>query len=301
MAMAAVRPLEVDVAALAETRARAGFGVRFLRRLWRSKLALVGTVVLVVIMIMCAAAPLISHQDPNYQSLLQQMQPPAPGHPLGFDELGRDEWTRMLYGGRLSLFIGLFGTVLGMVIGTVVGAIAGYAGGWLDDLIGRLLDVLLSFPFILLAILIAAVLGSGVRPVMIALTIGYLPYFARIVRGSVLQLRESEYVQAAKALGASDGRTLFRHILPNTLDTVLVQFTLSAASAILVAAALSFLGLGVQAPTAEWGAMVQSASNYFQQDPALVFYPGVAIFVTVLSINLLGDVLRDVLDPKMVN
>ena len=285
----------------ADVRPRASFGRRFLRRLWRNKVALVATVVLAVIILACAFAPLITHQSPNTQNLLNQLNGPSPGHPLGMDELGRDELARLLYGGRLSIMIGLFGAVFGMVSGVIIGGVMGYVGGWLDMVLGRVLDIFLSFPGILLAILLAAFLGPGIKTVMVALTIWFMPIFARIVRGSVLQLREMEYVAAARAVGSSGGRALFRHILPNTLDAVIVNFTLSAAASILIEAALSFLGLGVQPPTAEWGAMVESAKQYLQQDPMIVFYPGLAIFVTVMSINLLGDVLRDVLDPKMVD
>jgi peptide/nickel transport system permease protein len=284
-----------------EIRTRAGFGKRFVRRLWRSKVALVATVLLAVIVLACAFAPLITHQSPNAQSLLDQLNPPSPGHPLGLDELGRDELARLLYGGRWSILIGLFGAAFGMVVGVIVGGVMGYVGGWLDMLLGRVLDVFLSFPGVLLAILLATFLGPGIKTMMVALTIWFTPIFARIVRGSVLYVRELEYVSAARAVGSSSARALFRHILPNTLDAVIVNFTLSAAASILIEAALSFLGLGVQPPTPEWGAMVQSASQYLQQDPMIVFYPGLAIFVTVMSINLLGDVLRDVLDPKMVS
>jgi len=292
-------PLLADAAPSEGARPRAGFGVRFVRRLWRSKMALVGTILLVAIILACALAPLLTSQNPDTQNLLLQLAPPSPGHPLGMDELGRDEFSRLLYGGRISLFIGLFGSVAGMAIGVVVGAVSGFVGGWLDEIVMRVIDIMLAFPGILLAILIAAVLGASLGTVLIALTIWWTPGFARIVRGGVIQTRESEFVQAAEAMGASRMRTLFRHILPNTMASIIVYFTLSVASSILTAAALSFLGLGVQPPQAEWGAMVYSGSAYLQQDPSLVLDPGLAIFVTVMSINLLGDVLRDVLDPRM--
>jgi peptide/nickel transport system permease protein len=282
-------------------RSSVGFGRRFLRRLWQNKVALVATVVLAGILVVCALAPLLTHENPDVQNLLAQLAPPSAGHPLGTDELGRDEWSRLLYGGRYSLFVGLFGAVFGMVVGSIVGAVAAFAGGWVDIFIGRILDIFLSFPGVLLAILLASLLGPGIRTVMVALTIWFFPVFARIMRASVLEVRESEFVVAARAQGSSSLRVLFRHILPNTLDAILVNFTLSAASSILIEAALSFLGLGVQPPTPEWGAMVEGASQYLQQDPAIVFYPGLAIFLTVMSINLLGDVLRDVLDPRGQN
>lgn len=278
---------------------RPGFVVRFARRLWRSKMALIGTVFLFVIVVACLLAPVLTTQSPNTQNLLLQLAPPSAGHPLGMDELGRDEFSRMLFGGQISLFIGVFGSVAGMVIGVLVGALAGFLGGWFDEVVMRVIDIMLAFPGILLAILIAAVLGASLGTVLIALTVWWTPGFARIVRGGVIQTRQNDYVQAAVALGASRGRVLFRHVLPNNLASIIVYFTLSVASSILTAAALSFLGLGVQPPTAEWGAMVYSGSGYLQQDPSLVLYPGLAIFVTVMSINLLGDVLRDVLDPRM--
>lgn len=278
---------------------RKPLAVRFIRRLWRSKLAFVGTVLLVVIVLACVLAPFLTNQNPDAQSLLSQLATPSPGHPLGMDELGRDEFARMLYGGQISLFIGVFGSVAGMVIGVLLGAVSGFVGGWFDEVAMRVVDILLAFPGILLAILIAAVLGGSMATVLIALTIWWTPGFARIVRSGVIQARGNDYVQAAQALGAKPSRILFRHVLPNTMATIIVYFTLSVASSILTAAALSFLGLGVQPPRAEWGAMVYSASGYLQQDPALVLFPGLAIFITVMSINLLGDVLRDVLDPRM--
>jgi peptide/nickel transport system permease protein len=278
---------------------RAGFGLRFWRRLTRNKLAFVTTALLAAIIVACLAAPLLTGQNPNAQNLLAQLAPPSAQHLLGMDELGRDEFARLLYGGRVSLFIGLFGAVLGMIIGVILGAAAGFVGGWLDNILMRVVDIMLAFPGILLAILIAAVLGASLGTVLVALTIFWIPGFARIVRAGVLSVKASEYVQAARAMGASGVRTLARHILPNTSAVILVNFTLSVASSILTAAALSFLGLGVQPPTAEWGSMVYNGSQYLQQDPGLVLYPGAAIFVVVIAINVLGDVLRDVLDPKM--
>ena len=294
-----IDPAAEAAGAIAAPATRPGFGRRFARRLWRNKLALVATAILVAVIVLCAFAPLFTSQNPDTQNLLAQLGPPGPGHPLGLDELGRDEWSRLLYGGQVSLFIGVFGAVAGMVLGVLWGAIAGYYGGWIDQLLMRVVDVMLAFPGILLAILMAAVLGASLQTVLIVLTIYWTPSFARLVRGSVLQLREDEYVQAAVAMGAPSWRVLVRHVLPGTFSSVIVFFTLNVASSILTAAALSFLGLGVQPPTPEWGAMVYSAADYLQQDPAIVLYPGLAIFVTVISINLLGDVLRDVLDPKM--
>jgi peptide/nickel transport system permease protein len=290
---------EILNADAAELRSRPGFMRRFMRRLWHNKLALVTTTLLVLLVLACIGAPLLTHQNPNTQSLLEQFSPPMAGHPLGMDELGRDEWSRLLYGGRLSMLIGLTGAVFGMVIGVVMGSLAGYIGGWVDEILMRAVDILLSFPGILLAILIAAVLGPSVTTILVALTVWWTPVFARIVRGNILQARENDYVQAAAAMGAARTRILVRHILPNTMSAIVVQFTLSVASSILTTAALSFLGLGVQPPTAEWGAMVYSGADYLQQDPTLVLYPGAAIFLAVFSINVLGDVLLDVLDPKM--
>lgn len=278
---------------------RTGFARRFLKQLARNRAAGVSAVLLVLIILAAILAPLLTQYNPNAQNLLARLALPSARHWLGTDSLGRDEFARILYGGRISLAIGLFGSLGGLVLGVVLGGLSGYLGGWFDTLSMRFIDIMMSFPGVLLAILIAAVLGPGMGNVIVALTIWFTPTFARITRGNFLALRSREFVEAAKASGASGWRIMLRHMLTNSLAAIIVYMTLSVARSILVAAALGFLGLGVQPPTAEWGAMVSAAGGYIQLDPNLLLFPGAAICVTVLSINLVGDVLRDVLDPRL--
>lgn len=280
-------------------RHRDTFTRRFARRLLHNRATGVSAVVLVLVVLVVIVAPEVIGQSPTSQDLLSQFQSPSSQHWLGTDQLGRDEFARLVYGGRVSLVIGVVGALGGLVIGTTLGLITGYVGGWLDDGVMRIIDVMLSFPGVLLAILIAAVLSPGVLTVMIALTVWFTPSFARITRGSVLSLREADFVLAERALGASGSRILIRHILVNCISPIIVFLTLSVASSILVAASLSFLGLGVQPPTPEWGAMVSDAQNFLQQFPGLILWPGLAIFITVLSVNILGDGLQDVLNPRI--
>jgi peptide/nickel transport system permease protein len=220
---------------------------------------------------------------------------------MGIDGNGRDEFSRMLYGARLSLMIGLSTVSFAIIIGTCLGAIAGYVGGWWDNIIMRVMDVLLAFPSLLLAIAIVTMLGPGLINALLAIGIVSIPSYARVVRSSVLIVRETDYVSASKAIGASTVAILFRHILPNVLTPLIVQGTLGIATAILDAAALSFLGLGAQPPTPEWGSMLGAERNQVFTAPHLVFYPGLAIMLTVLSFNLLGDGLRDALDPRLAH
>jgi ABC-type dipeptide/oligopeptide/nickel transport system permease subunit len=222
-------------------------------------------------------------------------------HFMGIDGNTRDLFSRIVFGARLSLQVGIATVTLAIIIGGLLGAIAGFVGGWLDDVIMRTLDVLMAFPSLLLAIAIVSALGPGLLNALLAIAIVEIPIFARVVRSSVITIRELDFVMASKSLGASDLRILFTRILPNSLTPLIVQGTLGIASAILSAAALSFLGLGAQPPTPEWGAMMGSERNSVFSAPFLVFFPGLAIMVTVLSFNLLGDALRDVLDPRLVH
>lgn len=222
-------------------------------------------------------------------------------HIMGIDGNTRDLFSRIVFGARLSLQVGIATVTLAIIIGGLLGAIAGFVGGWLDDVIMRTLDVLMAFPSLLLAIAIVSALGPGLLNALLAIAIVEIPIFARVVRSSVITIRELDFVMASKSLGASDLRILFTRILPNSLTPLIVQGTLGIASAILSAAALSFLGLGAQPPTPEWGAMMGSERNSVFSAPFLVFFPGLAIMVTVLSFNLLGDALRDVLDPRLVH
>jgi ABC-type dipeptide/oligopeptide/nickel transport system permease subunit len=222
-----------------------------------------------------------------------------PQHIMGIDGNVRDEFSRVIYGTRISLFIGFITIGAAIVVGTVLGAIAGYFGGWVSTTIMRILDVVLAFPFLLLAIAIVAVLGPGLVNAMIAIAIINVPAFARVIRSSVLSVREEEYVMAARTIGASPWRALFLHILPNSISPLIVQGTLGIGTAILETAALSFIGMGAQPPDPEWGAMLAAERNQVFSAPHLVFFPGLAIMITVLGFNLLGDGLRDALDPRL--
>jgi peptide/nickel transport system permease protein len=244
------------------------------------------------------AGPWFIPSDPNAQQLALRLAGPSWSHPLGLDELGRDILARLAIGARVSLLVGLVVVSVSATIGVLVGAVAGYRGGLVDDVLGRVMDVLLAFPGMLLAIALVAVLGPSIGHVVIALgVIGWVGY-ARLVRGQVLKIREFDYVHAAHALGASSFRILLRHVLPATLAVVTVQATLGMAGAVLAEASLSFLGLGVQPPTPSWGAMLDAGRSHLLDAPHLAIAPGAAIAFMVLSFNLAGDVLRDKLDPK---
>ncbi len=257
-----------------------------------------GGAIVILAVVAAVIAPWAVPYDPSSQQLSLRLDGPGLHHPFGLDELGRDIFSRVLAGARISLLVGV--TVVGVscLVGIFLGAVAGYFGGWLDDLISRGIDVLLAFPGILLAIALVAVLGPSLTNVVIALSvIGWVGY-ARLVRGQVLRARELEFVQAARALGASTWRILFRHVVPTTMSAVTVQATLGMAGAILAEAALSFLGLGVQPPAPSWGTMLNGGRLHLLDAPHLTIFPGVAIAVLVLGFNFLGDGLRDALDPK---
>jgi peptide/nickel transport system permease protein len=258
----------------------------------------VGAIIVLLTVFAAVAAPWVVPYDPSSQQLSLRLERPSPAHPFGLDELGRDIFSRVLAGARISLLVGITVVSISSVAGIVLGAIAGYFGGWLDEAISRSIDVLLAFPGILLAIALVAVLGPSLRNVVMALSaIGWVGY-ARLVRGQVLRAREFEFVQAARALGAGTSRILFRHVVPTTLPAVMVQATLGMAGAILAEASLSFLGLGVQPPTPSWGTMLNGGRVHLLDAPHLTIFPGAAIAVLVLGFNFLGDGLRDVLDPK---
>ena len=243
-------------------------------------------------------APVLTAHDPSAQTLALRLEGPSSAHLLGLDELGRDVWSRLLAGARISLLVGLVVVGVSATIGLVVGAVAGYLGGAIDELISRVIDILLAFPGILLAIALVAVLGPSLTNVVLALTaIGWVGY-ARLVRGQVLKARELEFVQAARALGAGPARLLSRHIIPTAIPALVVQATLGMAGAILAEAALSFLGLGVQPPTPSWGAMINGGRVHLIDAPHLTLFPGLAIALLVLGFNFLGDGLRDRLDPR---
>ncbi|MFZ1239998.1 MAG: ABC transporter permease [Anaerolineae bacterium] len=281
--------------------------------LLRTKSAILGMVILGVLILTAIFAPLIAPYDPDQVLIgienikmrsgpcihLLGCAPETPQHILGVDGNVRDLFSRMVFGARVSLLIGLSTVGFAIIIGTLLGAIAGYAGGWADNLIMRLMDVLLAFPALLLAIAIVTVLGEGLTNALLAIGIVSIPTYARVSRASVLAIKELDFVNATRAVGATPNRILFRSILPHVLTPLIVQGTLGIATAILDAAALSFLGLGAQPPMAEWGSMLGAERNQVFTSPHLVFFPGLAIMLTVLGFNLLGDGLRDALDPRL--
>jgi len=268
-------------------------------RFRRNRLALAGLVVVVVLAVAAAGAPWLAPADPAKQSLIEKRARPGEKFLLGADEFGRDILSRIIYGSRVALLVGLLSVAIALGVGLTLGCLAGFAGGWLDVLIMRGVEVLLAFPYLLLAIAVVSALGPGVLNTTIAVGIWGTPTVIRLVRGAVLTARESEYVNAARALGATAGRVLTRHVLRNILPTVIVYSTLFMANAILVEAALSFLGLGVPPPTPSWGLMVSSGRDFLLVAPHIATVPGLAITVAVLGFNLLGDGLRDALDPRL--
>lgn len=271
------------------------------RRLLKSKIGLAGLVMIGALLLVAIFAPYIAPYEPNEQNILFRYQAPSAKHWLGTDEMGRDILSRIIYGSRISLQVGLISISLALLVGVILGLMAGYYGGFIDMLVMRLMDIMLAFPAILLAIAIVAILGPQLQNAMIAIAIINIPRFARVIRSSTLSIKESEYIKAARALGAKDIRIITRHLFPNALAPLIVQTTLSIATAILEAAALSFLGLGAQPPSPEWGAMLTDARSALQKAPWVATFPGLAIIFGVLGFNLLGDGLRDALDPKMKN
>ncbi|MFZ5992973.1 MAG: ABC transporter permease [Deinococcota bacterium] len=272
---------------------------RMLRSFRANRLALAGTVMLLLLALGAGFAPWLSPYSPTQTDFAALQQPPSGKHPLGTDELGRDILARILYGARVSLVAGLVSVSIALVLGGIIGLLAGFYGGWLDELLMRLTDAMLAFPFLVLAIALAAVLGPSLHNTLLAIGIVTTPVFARLVRGQTLAERPREYVQAALALGAGDGRVLLRHLLPNILGPLIVQASLSTAAAVLAEATLSFLGLGVQPPTPSWGSMLNAARGYLAYAPWMAIFPGLAIFLAVLAFNLIGDGLRDALDPRL--
>jgi peptide/nickel transport system permease protein len=260
-----------------------------------------GLVIVIVTVLAAVAGPFLSPYDSSAQELARRLEAPSLAHPLGLDELGRDILARLLQGARISLMVGLAVVSVSSTVGMLFGSIAGYFGGRVDDLISRVIDVLMAFPGILLAIALVAVLGPSLTNVVLALSvIGWVGY-ARLVRGQALRAREFEFVQAARACGASSARIVLRHILPTAFPAVVVQATLGMAGAIIAEAALSFLGLGVQPPTPSWGTMLDAGRAHLFDAPHLTVFPGLAIALLVLGFNFLGDGLRDRVDPKMVS
>ncbi|WP_021878262.1 ABC transporter permease [Paenibacillus sp. P22] len=270
---------------------------------WRSfrknRLAMVGLGIIVFFVLIAVLAPFIAPYDYKEQELVNRLHKPGGEHWFGTDDLGRDIFSRIIYGTRISLWIGISSVVGSIVAGTMLGIVAGYYGRWLDALISRFFDILLAFPGILLAIAIVAALGPSLQNALLAIAIVNVPVFGRLVRARVLSLREEEYIMAARAIGMKNSRILWQHILPNCLGPIIVQGTLGIATAIIEAAALGFLGMGAQPPEPEWGKMLSDSRQFIQNAPWTVIFPGLSIMLTVLGFNLIGDGLRDVLDPRM--
>ncbi len=265
--------------------------------LLRDKRATAGLILLTIIVIGTLFAPLISPYDPQSQEF-DILEAPSTTHILGTDDLGRDLFTRILYGARISLFVGVVTVAISLVVGVTMGVLSGYYGGWIDTILMRYIDLQWAFPNFIIAVYLVAVFGTGLSNVIVAVTLAFLDDFARITRGMVLTIREEEYVLAARSVGASDLHIMLRHILPNAMAPIIVQATISVSYAILAEAALSFLGLGVKPSTPTWGLIVSDARSFFSRAWWLGIYPGVAIMLTVLSINFLGDALRDILDVR---
>lgn len=266
----------------------------------RHRLALVGAGILIGLIGVAVLAPLLAPYDPLEQNLYKRLQAPSLTYPLGTDDFGRDILSRIIYGARISLRIGLISISIALSVGSALGLVAGYRGGGLDTVVMRLMDIMLAFPSILLAIAIVAVTGPGIENVMVAVSIVMVPQYARLVRACVLSIREMAYVEAARALGGGEVRILLASVLPNCAAPLIVQSTLSMGTAILDAAGLSFLGLGAQPPVPEWGAMLSGGRELLLKAPWVMTFPGLAIFTVVLGLNLFGDGLRDALDPKRI-
>lgn len=268
-------------------------------RLRQNRLALAGLVLILIFMLMAVFAPLIAPYDPYRIDENAVLSPPSVEHPLGTDSFGRDVLSRMVYGARISFKVGLISVGIALTAGVVIGAVAGYYGRWVDTALSRVIDILFSFPDILLALVIMAVLGASLTNVMIAIGIVYTPIFARITRGTVLEIKESLFIDAARVLGAGRLTILRRHILPNAMAPIIVQTTLSLAFAILAEAALSFIGLGVEPDTPSWGIMLNEGKDWMEAAWWIAVFPGLAITLAVLGFNVLGDGLRDALDPRL--
>ncbi len=272
------------------------------RRLKRDKTAVISGIILLIIILVAIFAPLLAPHDPYTVALADRLQAPfSPGHILGTDQLGRDILSRLMYGGRISVAIGALAVAIALILGTTIGLLAGYYKGWVDTISIFGINILNAFPYILLAIAIIAALGPGLTNAMIAIAIVGIPYYARIVRGIVFSLRERDFIQAEKALGASNFRIITRHILPNCLSPIIVAATLDVGWMIVMAAGLSFLGLGAQPPTAEWGVMLSEGQEFIRNAPYISLLPGAMIFIVVLCLNFLGDGMRDALDPNLKN
>jgi peptide/nickel transport system permease protein len=259
----------------------------------------IGLSVVGLMIFLAATADFLTPYDPNYQDYTQFRQPPSLDHPFGTDQVGRDVYSRVIYGTRISLLVGVVAVGIGMTAGVLIGLVAGLYRGWLDEVLMRVMDAIHAFPALVLALAITAALGTGIINIMIAIGIVYMPSYARLVRGQVLSVRERDFVVAAQILGATIPRLMFLHIWPNVTAPIIVQASLNVSTAILTEASLSFLGLGVRPPTPSWGSSLQGGYQYLSTAPWLSIYPGIAIFIAVLAFNLFGDGLRQLLDPRL--
>jgi peptide/nickel transport system permease protein len=269
------------------------------RKLAANRLALLGAAIILILVVTALIGPYLDPSDPTTMNFNDQFLAPSTSHIMGTDDFGRDIFSRIVNGARQSLQVGIVSVLIGAVTGSLIGLISGYFGGWFDLISQRFIDVMLAFPDLLLALAIVAVLGPSLTNVMIAVGVGSVPVYARLMRGQVLSLKRREYVDSARASGAGAGRIIFRHILPNTLSPLVVLASLGIAGAILTGAALSFIGMGAQPPSPEWGAMLSAGREYLRQEWWIATFPGLALAITALGFNLLGDGLRDILDPRM--
>jgi peptide/nickel transport system permease protein len=272
---------------------------KIIRTFLQNKAALVGLIISLTVVVVCVSAPLLPLPDPIDQSFSQRFRPPSAQHLLGTDNFGRDVLSRVIWGGRISLLVGVLSVGIAMALGTVIGLIAGYKGGYIDHVTMRLVDVLMCFPTLILGILFMAALGSGMNSLIIAIGVAVAPRFARLCRGAVLSVRENDFVEAARSMGMSDNRIMFRHILPNVLGDMIVMGSLWVGAIIITEASLSFIGLGMPPPTPSWGRMVREGMDFLGHAYWVSVYSGGAILITVIGFNLFGDGLRDILDPKL--
>lgn len=275
--------------------------LRVLRQLSKNKAAMLGLIIFVVEVIVAILAPLIAPYDYSMMDMTNCFATPSLAHPFGCDDMGRDIFSRVLIGARYSISSGVLAVGFALVIGMAIGAVAGFFGGWVDNLVMRVLDVIQAIPGMVMMIVISAVLGPGFVNTIIAMAFGSIPGMARMLRAQMLKVRENEYIEAAVSINCSKMRIVMSHLLPNCMSPMIVQATMGVAQTITLCAGLSFIGLGVQPPTPEWGAMLAAARQFIRQAPHLVIFPGVAIAITVLALNLMGDGLRDALDPKLKN
>ncbi len=273
--------------------------VRVMKQMSKNKLAMLGLVILLAELVLVLLAPVIAPYEYSYMDAMAMQQGPSAAHWFGTDELGRDIFSRVLYGGRYSITMGLFAVLISQTMGIALGAVAGYFGGQVDNVMMRALDIVQSLPAMLLSIVLSAVLGPGYLNTILALSVNGMPGAARMLRAQMMKVRDSEYIEAAQSINCSKFRIIVNHMIPNSFSPNIVQATMGVAHMITMAASLSFIGLGVQPPTPEWGAMLSGSRQFIRQCPHMVIFPGLAIAITILALNLMGDGLRDALDPKL--